>query len=342
MEKQSFTNDNTDRLNSQECNMLKNLSGPVSVAIDVTNKCNFKCLHCFNNSGNGKDDEFSDEELLQVADQIIDLNPHNVCICGGEPLCRKNLFDFIDKLKHKVGCISMVSNGYFMTEEVISKLKDSGIALIQISLDGVNDFEHDNFRGIKSSFDRAVKAIKMIEKAGISVATSFIPNKLNHKNISKYIDFCYSLNVTDVRMMPFIPMGRGLGFGNNLILNEIEYFEFQKTLYRKKREYTNKLNILWGDPLDHLQRLPNSANINANTYSMEIKSNGNLTVTTYLPIVVGNCRKHSLKEYWNAGYNTIWANEDVLSYTNTIKNIHDFEDFKPTPQSGEHIELNLI
>ena len=35
----------------QEFDKSDILSGPLHIAIDITNKCNAKCLHCFNRSG---------------------------------------------------------------------------------------------------------------------------------------------------------------------------------------------------------------------------------------------------------------------------------------------------
>lgn len=64
------------------------LVAPIMVAFDITNKCNLKCVHCFNHSGeNIFDDELSNEEKLDVVSQILELNPYIVCLCGGETTC---------------------------------------------------------------------------------------------------------------------------------------------------------------------------------------------------------------------------------------------------------------
>ena len=63
-----------------------------AAGIDVTNKCTLKCLHCFNSSGglkNQRMDEMSDEDLERMAYDVIDCRPVSICMCGGEPLLRK-------------------------------------------------------------------------------------------------------------------------------------------------------------------------------------------------------------------------------------------------------------
>lgn len=326
----------------KQYSVMTKLSAPIAVAFDITTKCNLKCVHCYNNSGTGAE-EFDDNEILNVAKQIADLHPISVCLCGGETLCRKNIIDIAKVLEGNIGSLSMVSNGFAMTDEKIKELKHYNIEQIQISLDGVNKFQHDSFRGVEGAFDRAVNAIKLLKANNIRrIATSLVPNKLNYKSIEEYITLCYSLGVDNVRIMPFIPSGRGKSIGRNLILSDEEYFQFIRGLLRKKRFYENKIGVEWGDPLDHMRRMPSNAENNLNTYCMEVKANGDLTVTTYLPIVVGNCKRHTLKEYWEGGYNLIWKNEQVLSYINKIQNIYDFDSFEPAPYTGKKIYMDIL
>lgn len=72
-----------------------NLSCPQSVCWDLTNKCNFNCLHCFNRSGDKNyyefQNELSYEEIQNCINQIIEVHPETVCLCGGEPILN-NLF----------------------------------------------------------------------------------------------------------------------------------------------------------------------------------------------------------------------------------------------------------
>lgn len=330
---------------SKEFSVLTKLKGPIAVALDLTTKCNLKCVHCFNDSGikEENNNDMNDEEIINVAKQIADMHPQSVCLCGGETLCRENIYEIAEIIGKNVGSLNMVSNGFIMTDEKIKRLKKYNMRQVQISLDGINKFQHDTFRGVCGSFDRAVNAIKLLKKNNIEmISVSFVPNKLNYKDIEKYIDFCYELGVNNVRIMPFIPSGRGKTLGRALMLDEMEYFKLQRSIFRQKKKYEVKLNIEWGDPLDHMRRMPSNANIGLNTYCMEIKSNGELTVTTYLPIVVGNVKKHSLQEYWDRGYNKIWGNKDIIKQIDRIQNIYDFDNFTPRPYSGEKLYFEII
>lgn len=317
-------------------------SGPTIVAFDVTGMCNFKCLHCYNDSGQPLTEELSDAEALDVAKQIADLKPINVCICGGEPLLRKNVCDIVKIIAECNAVVNMVSNGSLLNEELLINLKNAGLDTIQISLDGINYMQHDTFRGYKGAFEKAVNAIKLCTKIGIPVMTSFSPNKLNYKYVNEYFELCNDLGVTSARVMPIIPMGRGSKM-DRLLLSADDYTYLQLQIEKCKNKFIqNNMQVEWGDPLEHYYRMPINAKAGLKTLTMEIKANGNLTISTYLPIVVGNVRKHTLKEYWNGGYKNLWERKEITDYISKIENIYDINNLDPKPYSGEFYYIDIL
>lgn len=321
-----------------ENNILNLKDGPQSVAFNITSKCNFRCLHCYNNSGCNIYPDMTDEELISIAQQIANFKPINVCLCGGEPLLKGVVYKLIQILRKNSGNVSMVSNGYLINEDVGIKLKESGLGLIQFSLDGINNIQHDNFRQKNDSYNKVINAIQIMKDLNIDVVVAFSPNKININSFQKYINMCKSLKVNEIRIMPLIPMGRGSNI-SELLLTSDQYITLQQTILNNK---SKGISIEWGDPIDHLYRMPNNAKMNASTYGMDIRSDGKLMVSGYLPLVVGDCLKHKLKELWDEGYDKIWSNNQVLKYTKLIKNIYDFQHFVPEPYTGEDINIDLI
>ena len=322
--------------------LYKSEKGPLFASIDVTTACNFHCLHCYNNSGKKTNDEMTDTELLRVASEITELRPASICLCGGEPLLRKNICEIIKTISQANCTVNMVSNGSLLTKEKAKELKRAGLNTLQISLDGVNPSQHDTFRGFLGAFQLTVKAIQIAVQANLTVVTSFVPCKLNLDCIEEYLELCYNLGVSSARFMPLIPMGRGSKI-SNLLLDSDEYYELQITLEKAKCDYANKhMSIEWGDPIEHYTRMIVNAMNNIKTVSLEIKANGNLTISTYIPIVVGNIREHSILDYWDAGYKDIWAKNDIVNYVKNIQNIYDIGKLKPKPYSGEFLYYNIL
>ena len=319
-------------------------SGPEQVAFDMTSNCNLRCVHCFNDSGS--DAPFRDmdpEQKKEIARQIAAFHPYNVCLCGGEPTLSPALLDVMDILRPNVGKISMVTNGFGMTPDLARKLVKHGLSMGQVSIDGAYAWQHDSFRGVAGSFDRARNAVRCLLEAGVrQMDTSLVPNRLNMHTMREYMAMCADLGVYQVRIMPFLPSGRGFSVGSALLPDEEEKFRFCRTLMEMKTEYAGRVDIMWGDPVDHMRRMPMQAERGATTFVMEIKTNGDLTFSTYLPVVAGNCTRHTLQEYWAAGYDRIWGDRRFTSYTDQIRDIYDLEDFEPRPYTGETVVIDLM
>lgn len=318
--------------------------GPVQISFDITTNCNFRCIHCFNNSGaDAPSQESSPEEKLETARQIARMHPINVCLCGGEATTSPHLFEIIDALRPGVGKISMVSNGFLMTPALAQKLREHGLSLVQISLDGAYAWQHDTFRGVQGSFERAVAAIRYLRAAGMpAIDTSLVPNRLNYETMDRYAELCADIGVSQIRVMPFLPSGRGLHTGRRLMLDAEQSFEFQRSLARISHKMKGSLTVQWGDPLDHMRRNPINAKFGLRTYMMEIAADGSLPLTPYLPISAGNLRGGALEEYWAAGCDRMWGDPRFTRYTDQIHNIYDLETFEPQPYSGETITIDLL
>ena len=69
------------------------LRGPLQVAFDLTNRCNFRCLHCYNLSGDCYviNEELDDDEVIKFAKELADMKPFNVCFCGGGTFVKKRI-----------------------------------------------------------------------------------------------------------------------------------------------------------------------------------------------------------------------------------------------------------
>lgn len=259
------------------------------------------------------------------------------------PLIRgKVIYDIIKELASNCGIVNIVSNGYLLTEGVLLDLKNAGINTIQVSLDGNNTFLHENMRLISGAFKKAIEAIRRASEKGFKVAVSFCPNKLNIYKIEETCKLVKELGANDFRVMPLILMGRGKSMVN-MKPSPDEYLWLQQKISKLKDLYQDEdFVISWGDPLDHLTRMPENNKNSMNTYSVEIRSDGKLLLCNYLPIVVGDLNKHSLKDYWHAGYNNIWGNNKLQPYISNLYSTEQFSSFCPEPYTGRDIVYDLI
>lgn len=314
---------------------------PQMLSWDITNKCNLRCKHCLNNSGDSRYhtfcNELSTKEQIELAHQIAALKPNQCCLCGGETLLNSNIYDIINIISSAGIMVNMVTNGILITDEIAEKLKVSGISHIQISIDGL-DCQHDIFRNTIGAFKKSVKAIKILNNHGIKVMVSCCPNKLNAGTISTYVQYMYNeLGVKNIRLMPLLPIGRAAKECEGLFLSSFEYYILVERIIKLREKYP-EIMIEWGDPLEHLFLIM----LSKRKYPivMSISSTGDLNLTPYIPITLGNVCGDNLQSIWKEGYNRIWSNKKVINVIREVKNIYDLQKFEETIIIEENLWRN--
>ena len=146
------------------------IGAPHSVALDITNKCNLRCLHCFNNSGENDvvANELSDNEVLELVDSICQMHPFSFCFCGGETLLRKDLvIESLRRLSASGVKCNLVSNGLLANSNTLHELERAGLNGIQFSLDGLRD-SHEHMRGLSGLYDRVLDAIDITAERNLT------------------------------------------------------------------------------------------------------------------------------------------------------------------------------
>ena len=154
---------------------------PIYVNFQITNKCNLKCEYCYADfaSLKGKE-ELTTEEVLKLIDELSSMGTRWVRILGGEPLLRKDIGLIIDKFKKKKIMCEMVTNGYFVKNNIeIIKKVDS----LCFSIDGDREAT-DLLRG-KGTYDKVIEAIKIAKENKIpirlhGVLTKYTIDKYQH------------------------------------------------------------------------------------------------------------------------------------------------------------------
>ena len=99
--------------------------------ISVTDRCNLRCVYCMPEKGVTwipHSEVLTYEELLTVGKAAVALGIKHIKITGGEPLLRKNVTEFIGRLKKTKGIetVTLTTNGILLPN-YIEKLTETGI-----------------------------------------------------------------------------------------------------------------------------------------------------------------------------------------------------------------------
>lgn len=143
---------------------------PRSVDIDITNRCNLRCRHCYYYSSDAETaEELGTEEWLRFFRELNDCSVLKVVLAGGEPFIREDFRELVEGIVANRMRFGILSNGTLVTDEIAAFLASTRRCdYVQVSLDGSSPEVHDRLRG-RGSFQQAVRGIGLLRKHGINV-----------------------------------------------------------------------------------------------------------------------------------------------------------------------------
>jgi radical SAM protein with 4Fe4S-binding SPASM domain len=187
------------------------LTFPSDIRIQITSRCNHYCGHCFASSNDETTiEQLSDAEFLSLIDQIAHEELGAITITGGEPLNRSELiFKILEQLQNHPATKTINTNGWFLTKPRVIRLKEAGLNVVQISLDSSIKEKHDSFRGLRGSYDHALKAIEDSVAVGLETHVRITITSFNFDEMPAIVDLAIKKGAHRLVVKPLVPSGRG-------------------------------------------------------------------------------------------------------------------------------------
>jgi len=291
---------------------------PKWIAWEITRRCNLNCVHCRSSSGleaKGHPD-FSLVEARRVLDDIASYAKPVVVLSGGEPLLRPDVFEIATYGTGLGLRMCLATNGTLVTPEICGKIKDAGIKMVSLSLDGASAEVHDNFRNQPGAFAGTLNAAKLFKENGISFLINSSFTKRNQEEIPKIYHLAKELGATAWYMFMIVPTGRGEDIMDELIAPEdyekllVWHYEMEKgekDLLVRPTCAPNYYRVVLqqakeqGDDFERrtLQfSTGGSKGCLAGQLISLIDVDGNVLPCSYFPMAAGNIREKSFKEIW--------------------------------------------
>ncbi len=318
---------------------------PKWIAWEITRRCNLKCVHCRSSSEEevkGHPD-FSTEEALRILDDISSYAKPVVVLSGGEPLLRKDVFEIASYGTAKGLRMCLATNGTLVTGEICKKIKDSGIKIVSLSLDGSTESVHDDFRAQKGAFQGIINAARLFREHGIEFIINSSFTKRNQEEIPKVYQLAKELGATAWYMFMIVPTGRGEEIMSELISKE-DYEEILEWHYQMEKDEKDMLVRPTCAPHYYRIVLQKSKEEGRKFQRRTLKFStggakgciagqliclidvdGNVLPCSYFPKPAGNIREKSFKD--------IWENSELF------KELRDFKSYKGKCGSCEYINV---
>jgi len=258
--------------------------------------------------------ELTTEECLQVVDDIASFSSPIVILTGGEPLLRQDVYQIAEYGTGKGLRMVLATNGTLLTEESARKLVAAGIRRISISLDGSDAKSHDEFRGVKGSFEGGLRGIRCAKKVGLEFQINTTVTQRNLHQLPQILDLAVDLGAAAHHLFLLVPTGRGKQLQGEAI-SPHDYEETLNWFYDQRDHVSLHLKVTCAP---HYYRiLRQRARREGKTMSTEhygldavtrgclggisfcfISSTGSVQPCGYLELECGNVREDSLESIW--------------------------------------------
>jgi radical SAM protein with 4Fe4S-binding SPASM domain len=154
---------------------------PLSVHLDITYRCNERCVHCYlDHEDRG---ELTTAEIRNLLGQLASAGVFFLTLSGGEILLRKDFFEILEHARKLSFCVKLKSNAIMIREPEARRIRSLGVESIQVSIYSHRPEIHDSITKIQGSFERSVSAIRFLTACGIKI---IIANVLMVQNSRDY------------------------------------------------------------------------------------------------------------------------------------------------------------
>lgn len=274
----------------------RNLSYPLTLQFELTDRCNLKCPYCYNNSNyiQQKTAGFDLEKWKKLFQNVVKSGGvFQGVLSGGEPLLLGcEIFELADILHQDGTGFVLITNGTLLEENIVKKMIKYKWFWIQVSLDSYLGERHDHIRGMVGAFKKIEKGIKLLVKYNLPVTISVVVTPKNIRDIEGIIQYAIELGVSNILFSEVLPTGRAT-FNKELALNK----EYKKLFIRLVRDYSNKYNnININKAADHERYIEGVTKYKPT--GLIIRPNGDVKTDCLSNTIIGNAFEKDIKDIW--------------------------------------------
>jgi uncharacterized protein len=212
-------------------------NGTLNITLEISQKCNFGCLYCYQNSYRKETGIISLDIIKKTLDYVIEVTKRKqvskikLCFIGGEPLLNQKEIWFIvssfSDFAKKNGVIlekKLDTNGYLLNDAIVREMD-----FISVSL--TNKEDHDKFRTLRNGLGTYEQIINNLEELSpvFNNYNTFLSVRFNanNENIS-YLKEMFLL-IESIGIKKFeISLFNTINYDYNNIKNQLSNQEFGK------------------------------------------------------------------------------------------------------------------
>jgi len=288
---------------------------PRRIVWELTRECNLACRHCRTASYPALSaNDVSTNDVLRVIDDIAGFCRPTLVLTGGEPLRRPDIYTIAAHARRGGAVVVLETNATLITPEVARRIKEAGVSLVAVALDGATEETHDRFRGIPGAWADAWRGIENVKAAGLPYHLMFTVGVHDKEQIPSMVRLAEERGAAGAHLCAAMPTGCGVRLAKQeqLTPEEMEallgwlYASFERTTTEVQAtcapQYQRVLREQGGMAAVQRQReMARTAvgeGCSAGTFGCFITHDGMVQPCRHLPLSVGNVLQQSFREIW--------------------------------------------
>lgn len=277
---------------------------PVEMVLVLTNRCNFRCIYCYNSSGAGKrESELSLSQWLELIEQAADMGIVKCTLTGGEPMLHPYFFEILEALHRHDILVYICTNGSQIGNDSVKQFVRLKQPFVQISMDSPHDFIHDRLTVTKGTLPVVKSGIRHLVSKGIRVHVKAVILPETVEDAGALIEECYKLGVSQLIIDRYDLCFTGRG-DNRFFLSEEQEKAVSDTVEKKKEQVRDRMNISTVFPPRGWKNSEDIVMCGAFYRSFTVLPNGDYPLCEKVAgipaLTVGNFKKMSLREMWSS------------------------------------------
>ena len=157
---------------------------PLSVQLDVTYRCNERCVHCYldhNDYG-----EMTTAEIKDLLDQLAAAGVFFLVFSGGEVFLRRDFFELLEHARSLLFSVKVKTNAIMIGEKEADRLAELGLHGVQVSVYSHRPEVHDRITKVPGSLERTLAGARLLRERGVNVIFANVlmgPNAADYPNV---------------------------------------------------------------------------------------------------------------------------------------------------------------
>lgn len=274
---------------------------PVTVTFQVTDRCNYECVHCYQEHKDHRHDdptaaELSFAEIDRILDELAEAGVLFLTLMGGEFFMRRDADEILAAAHGKGFAIKLLTTGHHVTEARADFLATLRPIQVDMSLYSGRAHDHEAVTRQPGSWDRTVAAARRLIARKVPVLLKAPVMEVNAAEIASLgalarevgAEFSYDPKITAVETGDQAPVSLRMSGDTLAAFYQGPMAEFLARTYSPPDPER---------PRDELRPLSHTP-CRAGQQSLAITPTGDVWPCNALPVACGNLRTQSFREVW--------------------------------------------